>query len=328
MTILYNPSDAVFSVLFRFRGTIIPLVCRKPTFWVLMTIQIVLLSVEWYWDQLCRARGIVHGGEEEGCRLPSLDWDAVQLPAGLLVFFLVFYGDSCYYRFFQLWAHVVELVRLLLEFVARVNLLYPDDRKIAVKWRTARYLLASLAMLFDMLGGDLDAGDPFEGGGVDDREYGAFMRLKLLSTTEVAALKKYRGVKCVIPVKWALLCMKDSMDFKSRGDVASKYYDNLEDMTCEFQSRCHSIILLLQQPVPFAYFHILKMQMIIVLLLVCYALVNVFDGAGAAARHQRPAPQPRLPTASPSFLSLHLISILTTAPFFWCAAHDRCGAVW
>ena len=43
MTILYNPSDAVFSVLFRFRGTIIPLVCRKPTFWVVMTIQIVLL---------------------------------------------------------------------------------------------------------------------------------------------------------------------------------------------------------------------------------------------------------------------------------------------
>ena len=85
---------------------------------------------------------------------------------------------------------------------------------------------------------------------------------------------EYKGVKCVIPVKWALLAMKDSMDFKSRGDLTSKYYDNLEELTCEFQSRCYSIILVLQQPVPFAYFHVLKLQMLIVLSLVAYALVR------------------------------------------------------
>ena len=49
-------------------------------------------------------------------------------------------------------------------------------------------------------------------------------------------------------------------------------------MTCEFQNRCYAIILLLQQPVPFAYFHVLKLQMLVVLMLVSYALVNVFVG--------------------------------------------------
>lgn len=230
--------------------------------------------------QDCVSDGVEHADIDivEGCGLPPLDWDAVQLPASLLVFFLVFYGSNCYNRFYQLWALCIELMRLVLEFVARINLVFPGHAKITCKWRAARCMLASLAMLFNMLGGDLAESDPFRGMGVDEGEYNAFVRLQLLSRKEVDQLKKYKGVKCVIPVKWALLTIKSNMNFATRDDLHSKYYDTLEDLACEFQSRCYTVILLLQQPVPFAYFHVLKLQMLVVLLLLGYSLVNVFEG--------------------------------------------------
>ena len=42
--------------------------------------------------------------------------------------------------------------------------------------------------------------------------------------------------------------------------------------------------MMLQQPIPFAYFHVLKMMMIIVLLMVGYSLVSVFEGAPRRAK--------------------------------------------
>jgi len=254
MTILYDPAAPIWAVMFSWKGTILPLVVWKPTFWLLITFEIGLLTYDADIYAQCEANGIRHGGPDEGCRLMSLDWDAVQLPASLLVFFLVFYGSNCYARFYELWGLCIDLTSMVLEFSARINIVFPGSDKIAVKWRASRLMLAGMGILFTMLGGDLASEDPFEGAGVDEHEYDAFRQLRLLSQKEVGALKRYRGVKCVVPTKWALIALKNSMNFKSRDDLLSKYNDTFEDLACSFQNRCYEVILLLQQPVPFAYF--------------------------------------------------------------------------
>ena len=121
-------------------------------------------------------------------------------------------------------------------------------------------MLASLTMLFDMLGGNVGEEDPFDGKGVSPQEYRAFRSLQLLTEDEVAALQKYKGVTCVVPVKWALQTLQSQIELNSRMDLTAKYNDDFEDLACSFQNKCYEIIMLLQQPIPFAYFHVLKMQ--------------------------------------------------------------------
>jgi len=97
----------------------------------------------------------------------------------------------------------------------------------------------------------------------------------------VGALRNYYGVKPLIVVKWALATIQDHMDIiaplRDRDDTMATYGDRFEGLAIDFQKRCVTIIMLIQQPVPFAYFHILKVQTLIVLLLIGYSVSSVFD---------------------------------------------------
>ena len=45
MTIYYDPQSLLVSFLFRWRGTIFPLVLSDPLFWFLSTVHVVLIVV-------------------------------------------------------------------------------------------------------------------------------------------------------------------------------------------------------------------------------------------------------------------------------------------
>jgi len=278
MTIIYDPAAGIFEVVTCWKGTVFPLVLNKPTFYFLLGVQGVFLIIDERMHRLCLNEGI-QGGSEAGCRLSPLDWNAVSLPASLLIFFLVFYGSNCYDRFFQLWYQCIDLVYLTLEWAARINIMFPGAKNhVEIKWKASRLMIAAVAMLFNMLGGDVVEDDPFDGKGVDPQEYVAFTRMQLLTHDEVIALKLYKGVKCVVPVKWALKSLQVGFEISSRQDVQSKYNDIFEDLASAFQVKCYNIIMTLQQPVPFAYYHVLKLQMVGVLLLLSYSFVTVFEG--------------------------------------------------
>ena len=78
MTIHYEPQNLQISFIFRWKGTIFPLVLSDPMFWFLLIVHVGLLL----WDgKLLR---------EDGEGLPPLDWQASTVAMGLLTFFLVF----------------------------------------------------------------------------------------------------------------------------------------------------------------------------------------------------------------------------------------------
>ena len=78
MTILYDPQALQLTFLFRWKGTIFPLVLSDPMFWFLLIVHVALLL----WDgKLLR---------QDGEGLPPLDWQASTVAMGLLTFFLVF----------------------------------------------------------------------------------------------------------------------------------------------------------------------------------------------------------------------------------------------
>jgi len=181
-------------------------------------------------------------------------------------------------RFYEMWAEMSSLVTIVLEFCFQVHLVFPEHEHANTKWRAARIYLAALCMLFDMLGGAVTVENPFDGDGVDENEYDALLKLELLTEKELMAMRNYRGVKCALCAKWALDILKKEIKVGSRKDTRAKYMDDFEHLTIKFQRQCYTIILQLQQPVPYCYFHVLKLQMIMMMMLLGYALVNVFEG--------------------------------------------------
>ena len=82
MTVLYDPGETIVRTLTHYEGTVLPLVLRKPLFWVIVAINTCFIVAQ---HVLMTYYGVA---------LPTIDWDVVGLPASLLVFFLVLYAPS------------------------------------------------------------------------------------------------------------------------------------------------------------------------------------------------------------------------------------------
>jgi hypothetical protein len=121
MTIQYRPEELRITFLVKWRGTIFPLVVADPMFWGLLLVHVCLLL--WHGHQLALGN--------DG--LPPLDWGVSQVSLGLLTFFVVFYGNQCYLRYFQLHDHCMAMERALWLW-ARLIKLHFAAKTTAVKW--------------------------------------------------------------------------------------------------------------------------------------------------------------------------------------------------
>ena len=97
--VAYDPADSFMQALLKWRGTLLPMVLLKPFFWALMLFVLVLIFVH---------RHLI---QERGFGLPTLEWAAVLMPSSLLTFFIVFYGQQSYTRYYQLYSHCIGMVR-------------------------------------------------------------------------------------------------------------------------------------------------------------------------------------------------------------------------
>ena len=116
-----------------------------------------------------------------------------------------------------------------------------------------------------------------EGEGVDDDEYETLIDMGLLTRAEAKHIKRYPCIKAFVPMKWALAAARQECKPDNRMDTSAKNYEALQEIAQNFTKRAMQVALLLQQPVPFAYFHSLKLMMIMVELLMSYSLVRVFE---------------------------------------------------
>lgn len=89
MVIQYDADELKMTFLFRWKGTIFPMVFSQPVFWVLLAVHGLLLKVD---GDLLKSRG-------RG--LPELDWSASTVAMSMLTFFVVFYANHCFLRYYQ-----------------------------------------------------------------------------------------------------------------------------------------------------------------------------------------------------------------------------------
>ena len=124
---LYDPFEFGITFLFRFQGTILPLVLVSPLFWFLEAAHALMLYT---YHSL--------GGEE-----PLLDWKASVVPCSLLTFLIVTYTSQSYNRYFQLHQHCILMHGCVMDWAALLKLEF-GHRDMEFQWNLLRLILGAL----------------------------------------------------------------------------------------------------------------------------------------------------------------------------------------
>lgn len=295
MTIVYNPHELKIAFIFKWRGTIFPLVLSDPMFWFLMIVHVMLL--------------IVHGAllADGGPGLPPLEWNASTVAMGLLTFFLVFFSNHCYQRYFELHGNCTAIGRTMWQWAHLIRTNFAK-KSAAQKWNLMRPFLGAMHIHYAFLRCEEDD-DGQEQQGVSTEEWRAMRRTNLFTRAEVEQLHAYRGNMSFLAASWALGEVKSAV-LRDRPDPSQEalpdhavtvaqsakdadanhsfdgslitvpqliVFNQFEATVRDFCKEVNATMEILAQPVPFPYFHILKLQLLVALLVLSYALVEITD---------------------------------------------------
>jgi len=271
MVIEYDPAAGAFTTIFSWTGTILQLVLKKSTIWFLLLCHGLFLIGDWIiWRG--EPGNVVDGSEVRSWldvthnHLPRLDWRAGSVTTSLLIFFIVFYGSQSYGRFYTLYGHCIGIGGGCMEWTSLVKLHLMDDPN--AQWNASRHVLAAMHLLYFGL---RDVGPTV---GIDEDEWNTIRSRNLLSEEEIETVKKYKGFKPFLPVHWAMLEAEAQLRARS-GDsaAATLLLQQMQGKAFAFRGHCGQIVNLLKQPVPFPYFHLLSLMLILPLIIVGSILV-------------------------------------------------------
>jgi predicted membrane chloride channel (bestrophin family) len=196
--------------------------------------------------------------------LPVLPWSAAVVGLTLLFFFIVFYGNSSYQRFYQLYGHTVGIGGTTMEWVCLVRSCstgLAEPERSTARWNATRFVLAAAHVLYYALHGE----------SISEDEWRMIVLRQLLSESEVCLLKAYKGFRPFLAVCWALESAQTMCASAGQhGDGWTAW--QFREVAFKFRGHCGQIVNLLKQPVPFPYFHLLNVIMLLQLLLLSYAL--------------------------------------------------------
>jgi len=126
-------------------------------------------------------------------------------------------------------------------------------------------------------------------GDFGNNEWIVMEHLCLLTNKEINIIKTYGGFKPFLCIKWALaevrmvLLRADGLQLAGgRLELSmrdAQIYHNFVDNAFRFRGHASQVSNLLAAPVPFPYFHVVKLMLVVTLTLVGWALVTLLEGS-------------------------------------------------
>ena len=242
--------------------------------------------------------------------LPELDWKAAQAMATVLTFFLIFYTGNCYSRFYEMHSHCIGIQAVMQEWAIGIQGHFHNASP-EVKWNLMRHMLGAAELHYSLIGGDTvgkttDGVGMREIKGMSEREWESLRRV--FTRAEIDQLKDFNGFMPLAPLGWALTDVKAAIVERDAPTQAEpikrkitprtaqptevpaptigymtttaqlRIYSTFEDLATRFRSHCGQTSGLLSQPIPFPYFHSLKVQMAFTLFVIGYSQVFLLQG--------------------------------------------------
>jgi len=248
----YDTGKGIVATAFQLRSSIIPQVLKKSEFYILLGMN---LSITYM-----RRTGVFHAEQDH----IELSMKLTQVTGALMTFFVVFYNGNIFTRYLRLY----ELTKGMCEnCLYIVSILSKEIKDRDMVRKMTRLLLASCFMFFfscakgTMSHEHLDAI-------VTNAEWEQLKNIGLLEAREVEHLKlhcsrlKHDAVPAFVLVHWSMKLYRTQV---SRIPDLDKYYFSVRK--CQ-----EDVVEMMELPMPFQYFHIMNLMLMLNLMLWGYAL--------------------------------------------------------
>jgi len=167
-------------------------------------------------------------------------------------------------------------------------------KALATRWNMMRCFVGGMHIQFAYLRREADENGN-EVFGVSKSQWRAMRRSNLFTKAETEKLEAYDGVQSFLASSWALAEVKAAL-LRDRPDGGAgegihpdlpqltsmpqlAIFNAFEAVARDFGAHCSSAVELLQAPVPFPYFHVLKLLLLVGMLILSYALVEAVEGS-------------------------------------------------
>jgi len=248
MVVYYNPHYPAYTSLAVLKGTVLHSVLFSSEYWCHVSLHI-FLSI-WFWYKR-------HEYNLESFTMPA---DAFKLTLTLNTFLLVYFSSQCYKRYWDIYNNTQSIDESLKLFVRQLDTFLWQKSvrrhvKIAIK-----YMLAAIFLFYFVLS---------DGGRIDQEEWDFMIERGLLTQEEITYLRGPRNaaIKGVVLTSWSVRCVQSAMRTEEISKLFSPpergaYIGRIDKEAVSVNQCMRNISDLLAMPVPFAYFHLLSLIMV------------------------------------------------------------------
>jgi predicted membrane chloride channel (bestrophin family) len=255
MVLEYDPSSSYFGTALRWSFTVVPFVVGRLEFWVFMALH---LSVTWAFRN-----GYIPDADQTSALL-YIDWNDMRIISGITTFFLVFFTNQTFSRYLALYDRSRRLIKLVLQFCFETSLHLKSPNHVRL---ACRYFLASMILFFRELGNS-------ESSSCNGNFWRELESLNLIRSAERLHLETYHEEnRSIILLHWAGKVVSYS---QKNLDASKKAAPNIMKQMCDILVVTHGItqemLDTLRLPIPFQYFHLLNLMLVVNLLLWAYGM--------------------------------------------------------
>jgi predicted membrane chloride channel (bestrophin family) len=250
MTVDYDTTKGIIMTALTFKSTVIPLVMAKPEFYMLLGLNLGI--------GYARRAGLYDPDDYH----MTLAMGLTGVTGSLMTFFVVFYNGNVFSRYQKLY----ELTKGMSENCLYIcSIIDKDIKNKALQRKLLRWLLASCFVFFFERTGE-GGGD-----GVADSEFQQLANLGLITAEEVKALKnhgktmKHWAIPSFVLLHWSMKLYR--VHTARIADLDKTYF---------VVRKCQEdVVEMLELPMPFQYYHIMNLMLMLNLCLWAYSLALV-----------------------------------------------------
>lgn len=254
----YDTEAGIMASAFRITSTIIPLVVDGIEFWALCFLNITV----------CILRHLdIFEPKMYNIDLP---WGLTSATGSLMTFFVCFYNKHVFERYNVIYDLTKFMEECCVEMVSSLRVQVPERE---VQRKVSKLLLVSCFMFFYERTGTSNA----EEGEckISKHEYAQLRKIELLDDFEIKALQKFckrykeDAVPSLLLLQWCMMIMRRATpEPNTRDDLLVGFDDKLY----ELRGAMSDVSNIMDLPMPFQYFHIMNMMLVLNLVLWAYAL--------------------------------------------------------
>mmetsp|Transcript_4487 Transcript_4487/g.10429 ORF Transcript_4487/g.10429 Transcript_4487/m.10429 type:complete len:620 (+) Transcript_4487:114-1973(+) len=251
MTVVYYRTDeSIIKSAFKFKKTTFPVVVSRFEFWIFLFLHATTVGVFYIIDLDIDAVG-------------ELPWECAETVQFFMTFFITFYNRHCYSRYHYLYRGCMDIIDSALLFMLELSVSLNNRELEQHRVLSAKYVLAAVFSFFmGLTGGDLER-----------KEWKELVFKGLLTNTEMDALMDYPGGKVIqVLLNWAMQVVDDALKhdvlWSDRSERIAHVYNRLHVHTVDLFLASQEVSHLVALPIPFPYFHLMNLVLMLNFLLV------------------------------------------------------------